>query len=87
MNNCVITLSTGIYWNIFPLHTFYTEYINLIIKNKKFSHAKYVQKFFPSCENCYVLFMYITMCKLLVCNNNKDILLHEMNNIKVWQEF
>lgn len=87
MNSFVITLSSGTYWNKFPLHTLYTEYIYIIIRNKKFSHGKCTQKFFPSCEDCYVLFMYISMCKLLVCNNNVDILLHEMSNIKIYQEF
>jgi hypothetical protein len=42
MNNFVITLSIGTYWNKFQLHTLYKEYIYLIIKNQKFSHAKYI---------------------------------------------
>jgi len=87
MNNFVTTLPIGTFWNKFPLHILYKNYIYLIIKNQKFQYAKYIQQFVPSCEDCHVLFMYISMSKLLVCSNNKDILLHEMNNIKIYQEF
>jgi hypothetical protein len=65
----VITLSIGTYWNKFPIHTLYTKYIYLIIKSQTFSKAKFIQQFIPTCEDCYVLLMYISMCKLLVFNN------------------